>query len=115
MVDLAAALGVTPSTAGRMCDRLLRKGLIRRHRARSDRRALTGDFTLTLPVMVAVAVAVATAASRALSYGTIYTTKLLRRGQRARHRQLAARLLPGLGAARPRAAGPRSRHDPGAG
>jgi hypothetical protein len=79
MVDLAAALGVTPSTAGRMCDRLLRKGLIRRHRARSDRRALTGDFTLTLPVMLAVAVATAT--SRALSYGTIYTTKLLRRGQ----------------------------------
>ena len=30
MTDLAAALGVTPSTAGRMCDRLLRKGLIRR-------------------------------------------------------------------------------------
>jgi DNA-binding MarR family transcriptional regulator len=38
MVDLALALGVTPSTAGRMCDRLLRKGLIRRHRARADRR-----------------------------------------------------------------------------
>ena len=29
--DLAAALDVTPPTAGRMCDRLLRKGLIRRH------------------------------------------------------------------------------------
>ena len=39
---------------------------------------LTGDFTLTLPVMLAVAVATAT--SRGLSYGTIYTTKLLRRG-----------------------------------
>ena len=39
---------------------------------------LTGDFTLTLPVMLAVAIA--TAVSRALSYGTIYTTKLLRRG-----------------------------------
>ena len=39
---------------------------------------MTGDFTLTLPVMLAVAVA--TALSRALSYGTIYTTKLLRRG-----------------------------------
>jgi len=38
MVDLARALEVTPSTAGRMCDRLLRKGLIRRHRARADRR-----------------------------------------------------------------------------
>ena len=40
---------------------------------------MTGDFTLTLPVMLAVAIATAT--SRALSYGTIYTTKLLRRGQ----------------------------------
>lgn len=39
---------------------------------------MTGDYTLTLPVMLAVAVA--TAASRTLSYGTIYTTKLLRRG-----------------------------------
>jgi CIC family chloride channel protein len=39
---------------------------------------MTGDFALTLPVMLAVAVA--TAISRGLSYGTIYTTKLLRRG-----------------------------------
>jgi chloride channel protein, CIC family len=39
---------------------------------------MTGDFTLTLPVMLAVAVA--TTVSRMLSYGTIYTTKLLRRG-----------------------------------
>ena len=39
---------------------------------------MTGDFALTLPVMLAVAIA--TAISRALSYGTIYTTKLLRRG-----------------------------------
>ncbi len=39
---------------------------------------MTGDFALTLPVMLAVAIATAT--SRALSYGTIYTTKLLRRG-----------------------------------
>ncbi len=38
MVDLAVALGVTPPTAGRMCDRLVRKGLIRRHRGRADRR-----------------------------------------------------------------------------
>ena len=43
--DLAAALGVTPSTAGRMCDRLLRKGLIRRHRARADRRAVQVSVT----------------------------------------------------------------------
>ena len=39
---------------------------------------MTGDFALTLPVMLAVAIASMT--SRALSYGTIYTTKLLRRG-----------------------------------
>jgi len=39
---------------------------------------MTGDFTLTLPVMLAVAVG--TTVSRALSYGTIYTAKLLRRG-----------------------------------
>ncbi|MGE5285907.1 MAG: MarR family winged helix-turn-helix transcriptional regulator [Micromonosporaceae bacterium] len=47
LVDLASALEVAPSTAGRMCDRLVRKGLIRRHRARSDRRvvlvAVTGS------------------------------------------------------------------------
>ena len=39
---------------------------------------MTGDFTLTLPVMLAVAIATMT--SRAISHGTIYTTKLLRRG-----------------------------------
>lgn len=39
---------------------------------------MTGDFSLTLPVMLGVAVS--TTVSRALSYGTIYTTKLLRRG-----------------------------------
>jgi CIC family chloride channel protein len=39
---------------------------------------MTGDFALTLPVMLAVAIAAMT--SRALSYDTIYTTKLLRRG-----------------------------------
>lgn len=39
---------------------------------------MTGDFSLTLPVMLAVAVG--TTVSRGLSYGTIYTTKLLRRG-----------------------------------
>ncbi|MGH3411068.1 MAG: chloride channel protein [Streptosporangiaceae bacterium] len=39
---------------------------------------LTGAYGLTLPVMLAVAIA--TALSRALAYGSIYTTKLLRRG-----------------------------------
>jgi DNA-binding MarR family transcriptional regulator len=45
MVDLARALGVTPPTAGRMSDRLVRKGLIRRHRARSDRREVQVSIT----------------------------------------------------------------------
>jgi DNA-binding MarR family transcriptional regulator len=45
MVDLARALDVLPSTAGRMCDRLLRKELIRRHRARSDRREVQVSIT----------------------------------------------------------------------
>jgi DNA-binding MarR family transcriptional regulator len=45
LVDLAAALDVAPSTAGRMCDRLARKGLIRRHRARDDRRAVLVSVT----------------------------------------------------------------------
>lgn len=44
-VDLAAALDVAPSTAGRMCDRLVRKGLIWRHRARADRRAVLVSVT----------------------------------------------------------------------
>jgi DNA-binding MarR family transcriptional regulator len=45
IVDLAKALGVTPSTAGRMCERLLRKGLIRRSRARNDRREVLVSIT----------------------------------------------------------------------
>jgi DNA-binding MarR family transcriptional regulator len=45
MVDLAGALKVTPSTSGRMCDRLVRKGLIRRHRARADRREVLVSIT----------------------------------------------------------------------
>jgi len=43
--DLAEALDVAPSTAGRMCDRLVRKGLVRRHRARGDRRAVVVSVT----------------------------------------------------------------------
>jgi DNA-binding MarR family transcriptional regulator len=45
MVDLARALEVTASTVGRMSDRLLRKGLIRRHRARADRREVQVSIT----------------------------------------------------------------------
>ncbi|HTW20094.1 MAG TPA: MarR family transcriptional regulator [Mycobacteriales bacterium] len=37
-VDLADALDVTPSTATRMCDRLVRKGLMERAHRDSDRR-----------------------------------------------------------------------------
>ena len=39
---------------------------------------MTGNFTLTVPVMLVVGIAVAI--SKHLSYGSIYTTKLLRRG-----------------------------------
>jgi chloride channel protein, CIC family len=39
---------------------------------------MSGDFSLALPVMLAVAIT--STLSRAISYGTIYTTKLLRRG-----------------------------------
>ena len=37
-VDLAGALGVEPSTVTRLCDRLVRKGLITRRRQGPDRR-----------------------------------------------------------------------------
>jgi DNA-binding MarR family transcriptional regulator len=45
VTDLAAALDVAPSTAGRMCDRLVRKGQARRQRARVDRRAVLVSVT----------------------------------------------------------------------
>jgi len=40
-----AELAVNPSTVTRMCDRLVRKGLIRRHRQAGDRRSVR--ITLT--------------------------------------------------------------------
>jgi DNA-binding MarR family transcriptional regulator len=40
LADLADALGVTPSTATRVCDRLVVKRLIRRQRATGDRREI---------------------------------------------------------------------------
>jgi DNA-binding MarR family transcriptional regulator len=40
VADLAEALGVTPSTATRMSDRLVAKRLARRHRMASDRRTV---------------------------------------------------------------------------
>lgn len=39
-VEVADDLGVDPSTGTRMCDRLVRKGLIRRTRPPTDRRAV---------------------------------------------------------------------------
>jgi len=44
-VDVAAELGVNPSTGTRMCDRLVRKGLVRRARISGDRRVVR--LTLT--------------------------------------------------------------------
>jgi len=43
--EVAVELGVNPSTGTRMCDRLVRKGLVRRTRTPSDRRAV--KLTLT--------------------------------------------------------------------
>ena len=40
VIDLAGFLDVTASTATRMCDRLARKGLIRRQRLSNDRRTV---------------------------------------------------------------------------
>ncbi len=45
LADLAAQLGVTPPTAGRMCDRLTRRGLVTRHRMQADRRVLRISLT----------------------------------------------------------------------
>jgi DNA-binding MarR family transcriptional regulator len=45
--ELAASLAVNPSTATRMCDRLVRKGLVRRHRQAGDRRSVR--IALTAP------------------------------------------------------------------
>jgi DNA-binding MarR family transcriptional regulator len=40
LADLAEQLGVTPPTAGRMSDRLVRRGLVTRHRGEDDRRVV---------------------------------------------------------------------------
>jgi DNA-binding MarR family transcriptional regulator len=47
VVDIATELGVNPSTGTRMCDRLVRKGLIRRYRSTTDRRAVRLTLTPT--------------------------------------------------------------------
>lgn len=45
LADLAEQLSVTPPTAGRMCDRLVRRGLVTRHRAHDDRRVVRISLT----------------------------------------------------------------------
>ena len=45
VVDISTELGVNPSTGTRMCDRLVRKRLIRRYRSQTDRREVR--LTLT--------------------------------------------------------------------
>lgn len=45
ITDIAADLGVAPSTATRMCDRLVRRGLVRRHRTASNRREVRLSLT----------------------------------------------------------------------
>ncbi|WP_406045877.1 MarR family transcriptional regulator [Micromonospora sp. NBC_00898] len=47
VVDIATELKVNPSTGTRMCDRLVRKGLIRRYRTAADRRAVRLTLTAT--------------------------------------------------------------------
>lgn len=53
LADLATALGVEPSTATRMCDRLVRKGLIARRRLSEDRRAVRVSLTAAGSALVA--------------------------------------------------------------
>jgi DNA-binding MarR family transcriptional regulator len=45
LAGLADAVGVTPATATRMCDRLVRKDLVRRRTERDDRRQLRVALT----------------------------------------------------------------------
>lgn len=45
--DIATELGVNPSTGTRMCDRLVRKGLVRRARRPEDRRVVRLTLTAT--------------------------------------------------------------------
>lgn len=47
MASLADALGVTPPTASRLCDRLVRKGLVRRRTDQNDRRQVRIALTDT--------------------------------------------------------------------
>jgi DNA-binding MarR family transcriptional regulator len=54
VVDLAGFLDVTASTTTRMCDRLVRKGLIRRQRLSHDRRSVRVSISAAGRELVAV-------------------------------------------------------------
>lgn len=45
VADVSAELGIDPSTGTRLCDRLVRKGLVRRQRSTSDRRVVRVTLT----------------------------------------------------------------------
>lgn len=45
LAEVASLLGVNPSTATRMCDRLVRKGLVRRRTPPADRRQVRLSIT----------------------------------------------------------------------
>jgi DNA-binding MarR family transcriptional regulator len=45
MIDIAAELNVNPSTATRMCERLVRKDLVHRNRTGADRREVSLRLT----------------------------------------------------------------------
>lgn len=45
VVDVSGELGIDPSTGTRLCDRLVRKGLVRRQRSTSDRRVVRVTLT----------------------------------------------------------------------
>jgi DNA-binding MarR family transcriptional regulator len=47
MATLAEAVSVTPATASRLCDRLVKKGLVRRRSDRHDRRQVRLALTET--------------------------------------------------------------------
>jgi DNA-binding MarR family transcriptional regulator len=47
VVDISAELGVNSSTGTRMCERLVRKGLVRRERSDTDRREVRLTLTST--------------------------------------------------------------------
>jgi DNA-binding MarR family transcriptional regulator len=53
LADLALALAVEPSTATRMCDRLVRKGLVARRRSSGDRRTVRVSLTVAGATLIA--------------------------------------------------------------